>query len=84
MFFEKKMITVNTQDATGVGKNDKFKMDTAIGDEDNKATSFAEKCVDICSQQSKKMGATSNMKEEREDNQKSQESFHYQDFDKVE
>ena len=56
------MITVNTPCASGVDANAKVKMDSAIADRDNKAISFSKKCVNICSQKSRKMGATSHMK----------------------
>ena len=58
ILLRKQIITVNTPDETGVDANNKVMMCAAIADEDNKTINFAKKCANVCSQQSRKMGAT--------------------------
>ena len=65
VFLKKQMLTVNTPDATVFDKNAKVKMDSAIVDGDTKAIGFAKKCVNICSWESRKMGAASHMKSKK-------------------
>ena len=60
------MFTSNTPDTTGIDINSKVKMDAAIADGDKREISFAKRCVNICSQQPRKMGGTGHTRQKRE------------------
>ena len=62
-----------------------MKMDAAIVNGKNKAISFTKQCVNICSQEARKMGVISHKKlNKREDKKKMKKRFyHYQDFEEV-
>ena len=85
VFLRKHMISSCAASEPSKDPNAKVKMDAAVVDGENKAISFAKQCVNICSQEARKMGVISHKKlNKREDKKKMKKRFyHYQDFEEV-
>ena len=76
VFLRKHMITSCAASEPSKDPNAKVKMNAAVVDGENKAISFAKQCVNICSQEARKMGVISHKKlNKREDKKKMKKDF---------